>query len=181
MLYNEFMYTLSKSLLDLPVLSLQTGQPVTQTTDVIIDPSTLMIVALQCGVAEDMTNPIVLTRDIREFTVDCILVNSDADISETTDIVRLKVLIDDPFTLMNTRVVTEGGTKLGRVEDYTIATDTFQVHKLYVHPAFIKGLFGSSLIIDRSQITDVTNKQITVKETTTHLSSIVKSTQPLKP
>ncbi len=178
--YNERMYTLSNSLLELPILSLQTGQSITQTSGVIIDSSSLTIVALTCGETEGMTHPIILIRDIREFATDCILVNSDDDISESEDIVRLKTLLDKPFNLMNIRVATESGHRLGRVEDYTINTENFQIQKLYVHPALLKGVFGSSLIIDRDQISDVTPKLITVKETTTSLPAIADITPPIK-
>jgi uncharacterized protein YrrD len=161
------MYILSKSLIELPILSLQTGQPIAHTNSSIIDPSVLCLMALGCEKVEGIARPIILIRDIREFAVDCILVNSEAAMSEAEDIVRLKALLDEPFILINIRVVTEGGRSLGRVEDYTVNTETFQIQKLYIHPTLLKSIFGSSLIIDRSQIIDITPHLITVKETTT--------------
>jgi sporulation protein YlmC with PRC-barrel domain len=180
MSYNTGMYILSGSLIGRPVLSLQTGQLITITTGTIIDPGTLGIVALICGPTENIKKPILLIRDIRELAVDCMLVNNETSISETEDIIRIKPLTDSPYSLLGARVTTETKSKLGKVEDYTVNTDNFLVQKIYVQPHMLKGLFGSSLIIDRSQITDVTPKSIIVKDTTVAIPMGSKTTPPIK-
>ena len=180
MLYNVFMYILSSNLIELPIISLQSGQLVSKTKGVLIDSSTLTILALICEPNEEFLGPILLIRDIREFAIDCILINSDSNLSEAEDIVRLRPLIEKPFVLMNIRVATEAGRRLGRVEDYTVDTGTFMVQKIYVHPTLLRGILGSSLIIDRSQITDISPKLITVKESTTSLPVSTEATRPIK-
>lgn len=165
--YNRYMYALASKLVPLPVLSLQTGTNVATTKAVILDPALLEVVAFSCITDSRKAGDIALMlRDVRELALDCVIVDSDEDLIELDEIVRLRALKADNFQLVGKKVVSDMGRRLGSVEDYTVNTDTNRIQKLYVTQSIIRSFFGSSLIIDRTQIIDVTPRQIVVKEAT---------------
>jgi len=167
MAYNRYMYALASKLIPLPVLSLQTGATVATVKGLVLDPATLEVVAFSCVVAGHAGPEIALMlRDVRELALDCVIVDSEDELTELDDIVRLKALRNENFTLIRKPVVSDMGRRLGNVEDYTINIQTNKVQKLYVKQSIIRSFFGSSLIIDRTQIVDVSPKQIVVREAT---------------
>lgn len=169
------MYITNSRLVGLNVISLQTGQTLSQISRPLIDYQGLEIVALVCA-GRTSTPPVVMARDIRELTSGAVLINSADDLSDSGEIVRLAPLLKDRFRLVGLTVRTELGTRLGRVESYTIDTETYRVQKLYIRQPMLKALFLGSLIIDRTQIVDVGPKTITVRDAT--LKETVTSAQP---
>lgn len=165
--YNGCMYALASKLTPLPVLSLQTGATVAIVNGLVLDSTTLEVVALSCSVSGHAGPEIALMlRDVRELAPDCVIIDSEDELTEIDDIVRLKVLRGENFTLIRKPVVSDMGRKLGNIEDFTINTETNKVQKLYVKQSIVRSFFGSSLIIDRTQIVDVTPRQIVVREAT---------------
>jgi sporulation protein YlmC with PRC-barrel domain len=167
MAYNERMYALASKLIPLPVLSLQTGATVATVKGLILDSASLEVVAFTCDVPGRVGPEITLMlRDVRELALDCVIVDSEDELTELNDIVRLKALRAENFTLTRKLVVSDMGRRLGNIEDYTINIQTNKIQKLYVKQSVVRSFFGSSLIIDRTQIVDVTPKQIVVREAT---------------
>jgi len=165
--YNGCMYALASKLIPLPVLSLQTGATVATVKGLVLDPATLEVVAFSCEVGGHAgPETAILLRDVRELALDCVIVDSEDELIEIDDIVRLKALRSEDFALIRKPVVSDMGRKLGNVEDFTINTETNKVQKLYVKQSIVRSFFGASLIIDRTQIVDVTPKQIVVREAT---------------
>ncbi len=161
------MFVLSHRLTDVALMSLQTGTAVAQTTGAIIDPRRLHIVAFSCeGRTLDVKPAIIHTNDIREVSdIGFIIDNSDA-IMDPKELVRLKEIIDFHFQLPGIRVVDNHGKKLGTVTDYATDTLSFLIHKLHVKRPLLTSLGTAELIVDRSQIIEVTNKQIVVRAAT---------------
>ncbi len=165
--YNSYMYALASKLVPLPVLSLQTGTNVANTKAIILDPALLEVVAFICITDSRKAGDIALMlRDVRELALDCVIINSDEDLVELDEIVRLRGLKAENFQLVGKKVVSDMGRRLGNVEDYTLNIETNRIQKLYVSQSIIRSFFGSSLIIDRTQIIDVTPRQIVVKDAT---------------
>ena len=161
------MYALASKLIPLPVLSLQTGANVATIKGLILDPATLETVAFTCIIPGQVGPEIALMlRDIRELALDCVIIDSEDDLTELEDIVRIKALSKNKFTLNGKVVVSDMGRRLGKVEDFTINIETNKVQKLYVQQSIIHSFFGASLIVDRTQILDVSPKQIIVREAT---------------
>ncbi len=159
------MYITNTRLVGMNVVSLQTGQALSQVRQPLIDQRSLEIVALVCA-GRAAALPVVMTRDIRELASGTVLVNSSDDLTDATEIVRLAPMLKEHFRLIGLVVKTELGTRLGRVEGYTIDTETYRVQKLSVKRSILKDLFIGSLMIDRSQIVDVGPKAITVRDAT---------------
>lgn len=176
--YNEVMYVLAHNLAPLPIISLQTGLSVGSTSGLIIDPGSLEVIAFTCLSAEQRDVDLALMlRDIRELGLDCLIIDSEEELTEINEIVRLKDLWDKRFTLISCKVVSDMGRTIGTVEDYTVNLETNKVQKIYVRQSIFKSLFGSSLIIDRTQILDVTPHHIIVREAS--LTSRSLSPKPL--
>ncbi len=161
------MYVLGKQLQDLPIISLQTGQTVARSGKPIIDPDKLEIQAFYCLsglVVQSMA--VLLVRDIRQLGRDGILIDSLEEIEDATEIVRLADLIRQRFSPIGLPVLNESGIRLGKVEEYTVKLDGYQIQKLYLKQSVLKNLLLNSLVVDRSQIMEVTVKQIVVRDAT---------------
>lgn len=148
-------------------MSLQTGETVAVLTNLLIEPGNLELVAFRCEAGRtDLRQPLLLVQDIRQIALDCIVIDSEDELIDADDIVRLKNLLAENFTLQNKPVITDLGRRLGHVEDYTINLETSRLQKLYVKRPLWRSWLGASLIIDRSQIVDITPRHILVRDTT---------------
>jgi len=151
-------------LVNLPVLSLQTGGQIAITTGLLINPESLTLSAFTC-LGLGRAHCLLLPQDIKQAGAQGLIVDSDEALAEPTDIVRLQPLLEKPFRLEGLPVVTQLGRKVGKVETYTISPDDYEIQKLYIHRPIMQSFVGGSLIVDRGQIADVTNTQIVVKDT----------------
>lgn len=171
------MYILAHQLKELPVMSLQTGQPIAVLTRPVVNSANLEVMAMQCEI--DRRKPgVILMRDIRQFASDCVIVDSFDEIEDPNEIVRLKGIIKENFDPIGNSVVNEGGHRLGKVEDYTINLQTYMLQKLYVHQSLMKSILFNNLVIDRTQIIDVTSKQFTVKDASIKKGSLAPQPVP---
>ncbi len=158
------MYILASALLRLPIISLQTGEPIGMTRELILDPSDLRVVAMLCNATGKGEESVLMMGDARQVAQDCLIVNSENELTEPADVVRLQPLLHERFKPIGRHVITDLGRKLGTVDDYTINLDTMHLQKLYVKQSLLQSFMGSSLIIDRAQIIDVTGQRIVVRD-----------------
>lgn len=155
---------LGQQLLNKPVLSLRTGAPVASIASVIINPNNLKIEGWHAQDINRKSEGILLSQDIREIDIKGFIVNDHDALSDPSDLIRLKSILDLKFELIGKVVVTEDKKKLGRVNDYAFEKTGFFIQKLYVGQSIVKSFSGGGLVIDRSQIIEITHKKITVKE-----------------
>jgi sporulation protein YlmC with PRC-barrel domain len=150
----------------LPIISLQTGEAVGWTKQAVFDIAALEIQAFECQSAAGNRSVVLMTRDIRQLASDCVIIDSEDELADPKDIVRLRAILKANFNPLGKSVVSDSGRKLGSVEDFTINLETTRVQKLHVRQSLIQAWLGGSLIIDRTQIIDITPRQITVREAT---------------
>jgi len=161
------MYALASQLIGLPILSLQNAETITRVTGLIMEIKSLEIVAFSCEPVRDIgKHPVLLLRDIRQVAIDCLLVNTAEDLVEADDIVRLAPLLKRGFNPKGLKVVTDHKRKVGTVEDFTVNLQTFHLQKIYVRQSMVRSWVGASLIIDRSQILEVSEREFTVRDVT---------------
>lgn len=171
--YNRLMYVLASRLADLGVISLQTGEVIATAEDLLVDRDELELVAFRCETTGRRPAPrVLLYRDLRQLAVDCLIVDSDDELSEANDIVRVQRLLEENFHPVGTAVVTDTGRRLGKVEDFTINTESGRTQKIYVRRSLWRSWIGSSLIIDRNQIIDVARDRIVVRDATVTATSL---------
>jgi len=157
------MLKLIGTLLNLPVISLRTGSKIALAHTPIINPYNLKIVGWWCR-QPDGKQTILLAEQIREAMANGLAVNDEEALSDPTDLVRHKEILDINFNLMDKPVKTKRH-KIGKVSDFSYNDGLF-VQKLYVTKPMHK-VFSSedTLIIDRQQIEEVTNHYILIKDT----------------
>lgn len=164
MVYNEDMLQLSQSLLNQPVMSLRTGAPIATTTAAIINPNNLKVEGFYCEDRSNKDRLVVLYQDIRDVIPQGIVVNDHEVLTPPDELVRLKDIIELNFELIGKPVVTAGKEKLGKVNDYATEVSTMYVQKLYVGQSLLKSLAGGSLSVERTQIIEITNRKIVIKD-----------------
>jgi sporulation protein YlmC with PRC-barrel domain len=150
----------------LPIISLQTGEAVAMTRQPILAIATLEIMALRCESAHGKAPLLLMARDIRQFAADCVIVDDEDELADPQDIVRLNAILEASYDPLGKAVVSDAGRKLGSVEDYTFNLETNRVQQLQVRQSLIKAWLGTSLMVDRSQIIDITPRQIMVRDAT---------------
>jgi sporulation protein YlmC with PRC-barrel domain len=149
-------------------MSLQTGTQIGLAVKHIVDPRQLNIVAFYCEGPLIGFNPAILyISDIRELSSIGLIVDSADNIMPSDDLVRLKEVLDYNFDLEGKLVIEEGGHKLGKVDGYTVDSESFYVVKLQVHPTFLQSFSQAEVLIDRTQISEINDNQIVVKRATT--------------
>jgi uncharacterized protein YrrD len=172
------MDTLRSTLSGQPIISLQTGQIVSWVDEPILDPTSLEVVALSCTGPHAKHPLILICRDIRQFAADCVIVDDEDNLTDPEDIARLSSSLKGHYSPIAKPVVTESGSKLGSVEDYSISLDTTRIQKLHVRRPFPHSFFSPSLIIDRGQIIEVTPERIIVRDTTTKSAVLTTESVP---
>ena len=159
------MYALRSALIGRPVVSLQTGQVVGHLERPVLELATLEVVGLSCRVTSARYPQIILATDIRQYAADCIIIGSEDDLTDPSDLVRDDSSLKSQYSPLGQTVITDSGRKLGLVEDYVLNLETQCLQKLHVRKSLIQAWLGASpLLIDRTQITDITPHQITVRD-----------------
>lgn len=157
------MLQLINSLLNQPVRSLRTGEVIATTKTPILNPNNLQIIGFYCQDLMERKQAILLEQDIRDIIPQGLVVNDYEVLCEPLELVKYKDILEINFDLFGKLVITEDKQKLGKVSDYATNTDTFYVHKLYVTKSLLRSLGSDQLSIDRSQIIEITDKNIIVK------------------
>jgi len=158
------MLLLSKSLLDQPILSLQTGGQLAVTSGLIINPNNLKIEGLYCLDRFSKKQLALLTQEIRDIIPQGIVVNDHEALAEPEELIRLKDILELQFELLGKTVVTVNKDRLGKVSDFAADNATLYVQKLYVSQSLLKSFSGGQLSIDRNNIVEITNRKIVVEE-----------------
>lgn len=171
------MFVLSEQLKNLEIISLRETRLVARLGTPIINSDDLVIKAFFCLANNFKEKRIVLVNDIARINRVSLIINSEEDISMLSEVVRIKDLVQQNFQLKLLPVYTESGRGLGRVEDYTIDLSNFKIQKIYVKQSLFKNLLLRRLIVDRSQIVEVTLRRIIVRDGSVKISA--QATEPV--
>ena len=178
--YNELtMLKLSNSLHNTPVMSLRTGGKVATATKPLINPNNLKIEGWFCEDSFSKETLILLARDVRDFVPQGIAINDHGDLSDPDELIRLKDVIELDFELNGKPVVTDHKRRLGKINEYAIDTASMVIQKLYVTRPMYRSLSDSQLSIDRSQIIEITDRRVLVRDADVKVGQTVPNTAPL--
>ncbi|OGL22276.1 hypothetical protein A2707_03025 [Candidatus Saccharibacteria bacterium RIFCSPHIGHO2_01_FULL_45_15] len=152
-------------LTNIPILGLQTGSELAVIESEIVNPHNLSIVAFELT-GQLLDNPLSLLRveDIREFSQIGMIVDSSDEFVQPDDVIKLKPIYDLHFSLKDKQVLSEKRNKLGKVMDYIIDSDSFVIQQIVVRRPLLKSFNDSELLIHRSQVIEVTDEAIVIKE-----------------
>ena len=158
------MLYLSESIINKPIMSLRTGQEIGQTINPLINPNNLSILGFYSKNKHSNKLAILLYQDIREFSKAGFIVNDHDSLSDPADLVRINKIIQLNFYLIGKPVITVSKEKIGKVNNYAVEMNLMSIIKLYVSQPLIKSLSGGNLSVDRSQIEEVTDRKIIIKD-----------------
>jgi len=165
----------------LPIVSLQSGEIVAAARRPIFDMPTLAIIAFLCDLPGSKQPVVLMTGDIRQVSGDCLIIDSENELTDPDDVIRLAPHLKANYNPQGKPVHADTGRRLGTVDDYTLNLDNCHLQKLYVRSSLLRSWLGSSLAIDRSQIIDVTPNQITVRDSTVEARLLSTETLPESP
>ena len=160
------MLTRSTRLTDFPVLSLHLGSRIARLVAPIVDPNDLKIIAYRVDgpLVGREYGDILPTSSVREHSPIGFIIDSSDELVAADDIVRVRDILKLHFNLIGLKVVTKRGTKLGKVIDYTIDLDSGLIQQLIVQRPPLKAFIDPELTISRSQILEVTDYEVKVKD-----------------
>jgi uncharacterized protein YrrD len=169
------------------VLGLQTGAKLAQITKPVIDPANLKIVAyiLQGPLLSEHPS-LLMTSDVRELSSIGMIVDSNDEFIGLEDVVKIEQLFKLNFNIVGMSVIDETKHKLGKIEDYSVDSESFIIEQLNVKRGIIKGITETSLLIHRSQFIEINDKHIIVRTTAKKLEPVMESvrrtyTNPFRP
>lgn len=151
--------TLSKA----PVMGLQTGGEIAQTQSAVIDPATLTVIAyiVEGPLLED--GPWLLRiADVRELSDLGFIVDSTDEFIHPEDVLKVNEIYKLNFPLLDMPVIDEKRSKLGKVIDFTLETNSFTIQQLTVRRPLLKSFNDTELLIHRSQIIEINDDAIVV-------------------
>lgn len=150
-------------LLKYPILSLHTASRIAEVKGLVIDPNFLKVVAFEIDAVSSRQRLFLEASSVREFSKMGMIVDSDEEFIEKDDVIKLKETIDLGFSLDNMKVVSKKKAMLGRIEDFIINTEDFQIMQLIVKRPIYKALIDPELVIGRSDIHEINDREIVVK------------------
>ena len=150
-------------LLKYPILSLHTASRIAEVKGLVIDPNFLKVVAFESSAVSSKQRLFLEASSVREFSKMGMIVDSDEEFVEKDDVIKLKETIDLGFSLDNMKVVSKKKAMLGRIEDFIINTEDFQIMQLIVKRPIYKALIDPELVIGRSDIHEINDSEIIVK------------------
>lgn len=158
------MLRLSTSYIDRSILSLRTGGQIGIAKSPVINPNNLKIEGWYASDSYEKGDFILPAQEIRDLITKGLVVNDHDALTRPEDMVRLKEIINLNFNLIGKVVSTETGKKLGKITEYAVNDENYYVQKLYVNQSILHGLSQEQLLIDRSQIIEISDKRIIVSD-----------------
>jgi uncharacterized protein YrrD len=157
-------------------MSLQTGGKLATTKNPIIDPRNLLILAFELdGTLLDERPSFLMIDDIREIGGMGIIIDSRDEFIGLEDVIKIREVYDFHFVLDNILVRDQRGKKVGWVDGYSVEPQSFMVKQLNVKRPILKSLADTELLIDRSQIIEISNDAIVIKSDDQPIRSHVKA------
>ncbi|MBR0460534.1 hypothetical protein IJI91_00875 [Candidatus Saccharibacteria bacterium] len=150
-----------------PVLSLHLGAPIARTVSPVIDPEQLQIIAFTLDgpdIGNGEIGDILDTRSIREFSDLGIIIDSADELVSRTDVIKIDKAMSLNFHLIDLKVESKRGAHLGKVISFIIDSETFTTQQIIVKRPTLKSFMDPELTIHRSEIIEVNDFKIIVKD-----------------
>lgn len=154
-------------LIDIPVMSLQTGNEIARTLRAIINPDNLYIIAFELkGSSLDYSPTFLRIEDIREVGELGLIIDDSDELVGLGDIISLKNIYEKNFEIDGLKVIDDNKNKIGKVLGTVINPSTFIIQQINVKRPLLKSFNDTEILIHRSQIIDVNNSNIVVRSPT---------------
>lgn len=149
-----------------PILSVQAGGPIATIKSAIIDPNDLKILGfhLEGPLVNRAEARILDVRSIREYSQLGMVIDNIEELVAPDDVIKIQNVLELNFDLINLRVRTKKGTKLGHIIDYTLTSEDFIVQQIIVKRPLVKSLVDPELTISRKEIVEITDYEVIIKD-----------------
>ena len=153
-------------LIGVPILSIQAGGPIATIKNAIVDPDNLKILGFNLeGPLLNHTDATILdVRSIREYSQLGMVIDNIDELVAPDDVIKIQKILELNFDLINLKVKTKKGTKLGHLIDYTVTSEDFVVQQIIVKRPLVKALVDPELTISRKEIVEITDYEVIIKD-----------------
>lgn len=153
-------------LIGAPILSIQAGGPIATIKNAIVDPDNLKILGFNLeGPLLNHTDATILdVRSIREYSQLGMVIDNIEELVAPDDVIKIQKVLELNFDLINLKVKTKKGTKLGHLIDYTVTSEDFVVQQIIVKRPLVKALVDPELTISRKEIVEITDYEVIIKD-----------------
>lgn len=156
---------MNSRLISAPVLSVQAGGPIGKITSTIIDPNDLKIIAFRLeGPLVNRQQNLLDVRSIREYSNYGFVIDDIDELIGPDDVIKISDILKLNFDLLNLKVETKKGSKLGKVQDFTVTSEDFIVQQIIVKRPAVKALIDPELTISRKEIVEITDYKVIIKD-----------------
>ncbi len=159
-----YMIILASKVIGKPVLTIRAGRAAATVTGVLIDPFKLQVAGfwVQKG-AKAKGSHLLLSQDIREFTMRGVIIDDTASIVETDDLPRFKEIFEIDYQIPGKKVIS-GRRKHGKATDFGINTATLHIASITGKPSLTRMLGSTSFSFARKQIKSINDSTIEVND-----------------
>lgn len=150
-----------------PILSLQAGGPIAWVKEPVVDPDSLKIIAFTTfgPLVNKAAANILDANSIREYSSQYgFVIDSIDELVSREDVIKIDKVMGLNFFLPGLKVESRKGSKMGKVEDYTVTDNDFMVQQLFVKRPAIKSFIDPELTIPRKEIVEVTDYKVIVRD-----------------
>lgn len=160
------MLVTNSHLIGTPILSIQAGGPIATIKSAIVDPNDLKILGFYLeGPLLNGTDATILdVRSIREYSHLGMVIDNIEELVAPDDVIRIQNVLELNFDLINLKVRTKKGTKLGHLIDYTVTSEDFIVQQIIVKRPLVKAFVDPELTISRKEIVEITDYEVIIKD-----------------
>ena len=162
-----------------PVLSVQSGGPIGQITGIVVDPSGLKTLAFRVDgpLTRGSSANLLDVSSIREYSEYGFVIDDIEELVTPDEVIRISEVLKLNFDLLTLKVETKKRTKLGKIIDFTLTSEDFIVQQLVVKRPLVKSFIDSELIIPRSEIIEITDYKVIVKDEEKTIREKAKNTE----
>ena len=159
------MLVMNSRLLGAPVLSVQAGGPIGRISNIIVNPDNLKIIAFRVdGPPVDKQQNILDVRSVREYSNYGFVIDDIDELVSPDDVIKISEVLKLNFNLIDLKVETKKGSKLGKVQGFTVTSEDFIIQQIIVKRPMIKSLNDPELTISRNEIVEITDYKIIIKD-----------------
>ena len=153
-------------LINCPILSLHVSGKIAQVVEPVVDPNDLKIIAFKVEgplVGREAGN-VLPVHSIREFSRLGMIIDSIDELVEEEEVINIKNILELNFSLVGLKVQTKKGEKLGKVADFSVEPESWQIQQIIVQRPWLKSFLDPELIISRQRIANVDDYTITITD-----------------
>jgi sporulation protein YlmC with PRC-barrel domain len=159
-------------------MGLQTGTQLASTKAPVIDPANLQIVAYELEGPMLVERPsFVRIADVRELSDVGLIVDSSDEFVGLSDVISIEKIYNLNFKLIGLTVIDQAKHKLGKVSNYSLNTSDFMIQQIHVGRSGLRSLSETELLIHRSQIVEINDRSIIVRQAAQKLQPVEKTVQ----